>query len=415
MNLGKRLARQQGYERPKLQIYFPPKLFVPFFITLLIFSLITFSGARIKSTAASDYSGFVSYAAQTDTSAIAVALQQLKSAPDADFDGDGLSNRDELDMGTDPYNQDTDFDGMTDGAEVYDTITDPTAPDRFTYIPERDAATGEKVNMPFEINKVVLWADDMESKVNASVVKTPEGYKITGFKGWVQFRDPGFPYAKSGGVRREMRTNTLPNGIKVYHIDGDCFVTLEEEKLHPIGLLNVFGKSEYISNDPFSEVVLPIFLPEQSGLISYRKLMNEDTQPDTRDDIVTKAKTPEYTLTPDRFHRNDNDGATIKSIRKSIANDTPVIISLFSQTRGEAVLMVYGVTPQGHLLVADPETRELMGTIIISETGKRTLAINNVLGFREWFEFFGCGFSSGAGDRIAVIPSTPAQEIIQIN
>ena len=36
----------------------------------------------------------------------------------ADFDGDGLSNFDELQRGTDPLNPDTDGDGVNDGIEV---------------------------------------------------------------------------------------------------------------------------------------------------------------------------------------------------------------------------------------------------------------------------------------------------------
>lgn len=36
----------------------------------------------------------------------------------ADFDGDGLSNADELQRGTDPLNPDTDNDGVNDGTEV---------------------------------------------------------------------------------------------------------------------------------------------------------------------------------------------------------------------------------------------------------------------------------------------------------
>jgi gliding motility-associated-like protein len=42
----------------------------------------------------------------------------------ADCDGDGLTNEEEVDLGTDPFNPDTDGDGVTDGVEV----TDGTSP-----------------------------------------------------------------------------------------------------------------------------------------------------------------------------------------------------------------------------------------------------------------------------------------------
>jgi hypothetical protein len=46
-----------------------------------------------------------------------------------DWDGDGLSNEDEEKYGTDPYNRDTDGDGLTDGDEVHIYKTDPTKVD----------------------------------------------------------------------------------------------------------------------------------------------------------------------------------------------------------------------------------------------------------------------------------------------
>jgi hypothetical protein len=49
--------------------------------------------------------------------------------PDDDDDGDGLTNGEEEERGTDPANPDTDGDGVTDGEEVNDLGTDPTNPD----------------------------------------------------------------------------------------------------------------------------------------------------------------------------------------------------------------------------------------------------------------------------------------------
>lgn len=46
-----------------------------------------------------------------------------------DSDGDGLSDQEELQIGTDPKNPDTDGDGLTDGEEVKKYFTDPLNPD----------------------------------------------------------------------------------------------------------------------------------------------------------------------------------------------------------------------------------------------------------------------------------------------
>jgi len=48
---------------------------------------------------------------------------------DMDFDGDSLSNMEEFNAGTDPWNKDTDGDGLTDGAELKVYFTDPLDPD----------------------------------------------------------------------------------------------------------------------------------------------------------------------------------------------------------------------------------------------------------------------------------------------
>ncbi|MBX3044509.1 MAG: OmpA family protein [Candidatus Kapabacteria bacterium] len=48
---------------------------------------------------------------------------------DADYDNDGLSNSRERELGTDPYNPDSDGDGLKDGEEVYIYYTDPLKPD----------------------------------------------------------------------------------------------------------------------------------------------------------------------------------------------------------------------------------------------------------------------------------------------
>ncbi|HEY8445575.1 MAG TPA: hypothetical protein VIL01_00550 [Thermomicrobiales bacterium] len=49
--------------------------------------------------------------------------------PNADEDGDGLTNADEQQRGTDPFEADTDGDGLDDGAEVNEHQTDPTNAD----------------------------------------------------------------------------------------------------------------------------------------------------------------------------------------------------------------------------------------------------------------------------------------------
>jgi outer membrane protein OmpA-like peptidoglycan-associated protein len=58
-----------------------------------------------------------------------VPAKYVVSGGPLDTDGDGLSDAEELQLGTDPKNPDTDGDGLTDGEEVKKYHTDPLNPD----------------------------------------------------------------------------------------------------------------------------------------------------------------------------------------------------------------------------------------------------------------------------------------------
>ncbi len=55
--------------------------------------------------------------------------QIIAVGADADTDADGLSDKREMEIGTDPYDPDTDKDGLSDGEEVLEYKTDPLNPD----------------------------------------------------------------------------------------------------------------------------------------------------------------------------------------------------------------------------------------------------------------------------------------------
>ncbi|MFQ5414977.1 MAG: hypothetical protein ACE5E6_11015 [Phycisphaerae bacterium] len=77
----------------------------------------------------------------------------------ADRDADGLTDRRELDLGTDPDNPDTDFDGLADGAEI-DAGTSPLDPDS-----DGDGivdGADDTINPPFRPNGSVSTGNDVE-------------------------------------------------------------------------------------------------------------------------------------------------------------------------------------------------------------------------------------------------------------
>lgn len=60
---------------------------------------------------------------------ILAGLRIHRGNPNKDTDGDGITDRDERKIGTDPKNPDTDGDGLSDGDEYYKHMTDPKNPD----------------------------------------------------------------------------------------------------------------------------------------------------------------------------------------------------------------------------------------------------------------------------------------------
>ena len=80
------------------------------YVHLVIFALITLMGCDVDSV-----------------------LGELPAEPakpsyeQRDSDGDGVSDADEINNGTDPHNPDSDGDGVNDGDEL-DNGTDPTTP-----------------------------------------------------------------------------------------------------------------------------------------------------------------------------------------------------------------------------------------------------------------------------------------------
>ncbi len=89
-----------------------------------------YSGEATITVVADDLGNTGAGGPQTDTDVIAVTVLPVNDPLDAilDDDGDGLTNGQEADNGTDPNDPDSDDDGLPDGAEV-DGGTDPLDPD----------------------------------------------------------------------------------------------------------------------------------------------------------------------------------------------------------------------------------------------------------------------------------------------
>ena len=89
-----------------------------------------------------------------------------------------------------------------------------------------------------------------------------------------------------------------------------------------------------------------------------------------------------------------------------------VAVSMYSPNVGEAEGVIYGYTPDGDLLVADPKSLKAAGTIHITEYAMRMMGRDGQIGQHTWFEWEGLGFDSlRNGDRIVFGASSASSEL----
>lgn len=135
--------------------------------------------------------------------------ESMEQTQPVDTDGDGLTDAEEMDLGTDPENPDTDGDGLTDGEEVNQYETDPTDPDT----DDDGLQDGEEVN---SYNTDPLNADSDGDGLN-------DGEEVNQYR-----TDPNNPDSDGDGLNdydEVMTHDTDPNNADT---DGDGFTDAQE-------------------------------------------------------------------------------------------------------------------------------------------------------------------------------------------
>ena len=92
--------------------------------------------------------------------------------------------------------------------------------------------------------------------------------------------------------------------------------------------------------------------------------------------------------------RNDNNINNLANVIDSLKNNKCVLTSLYSEELGESIVIVYGYTSNGELLLANRETLEPVGKIKIKIRTQKVIDKNEVLKEINIFEFSGMGFDS---------------------
>ena len=341
-----------------------------------------------------------------DVSAIKVYQTYLKDHPDADFDKDGLSNAMEAENGTDPWECDTDWDGVTDYAELYITETSPVNASTvmLNQVENKDKAEGNTVNTPYKIDDIIFWPDDYSSKAFGGVVRTMWGYRFCNYNGWVRFPEKVYAYGYRNGVHYELKYRENEDA---WYIGSSDEIRLYSEPLSFVHCFKLpFINSIYLKDNGFSRFLTDI-LPSQGGLITCHRAAVIDTQPSTKEDTMASLRSPLINRdATSRFGQNMNTLKDLSWVRKLIEADQCVAVSLYSSNAGEAIGIVYGYTKDGSLLVAD-ENLNPVGELSLTEWAMNRIDKDGTIAQDSWFEFKGLGFdSSKYGDRISFFAST---------
>ena len=334
-------------------------------------------------------------AVKIDSTAIRKSNTALRNNAEEDFDGDGLTNAEESTYGTDPWQIDTDNDGLTDYCEIKITKTAPDSVDDNLVDAQTklDKANEKNVGSPYKIGNVILWAEDYSSKSFGSVVETSSGaYHFCYFNGYAQFPESAGKYAYriKDGVRTALPYREAENAWKI--TSGDI-VEIYEKPLEKVVEFQFFKYPVYAPSNVVTDILAKI-LPD-NGFITATSKMKMDIEPD--------IKKPAYNSSDDyRFTINSNTLNDLLFVRESIAEDNSCIaMSLFNEDDGEYLGIIYGYTAEGDLLIADMDTLKPVGTLKISESARKMMNDTGEIVSVSYFDFEGFGFSSQNGDRIS--------------
>lgn len=328
----------------------------------------------------------------------------LKDHPDEDFDRDGLSNAMENEHGTDIWYMDSDYDGVSDYAELFLTETSPTKTSTvlMEQMMEQDERNGDTLGTPYKIDDIIFWPDTYHSKSYGAVVRTLNGYRFCNYEGWVRFPEKVYAYTYDG-THHEMQYRELENA---WRIETEDEILLYQEPLTFVHRLELpFIKDIFLEDNVITSFLSNV-LPSKGGLVRCNKISTIDAVNETIEEVSAPLNLPYFD--EQDYSRLSVDQTSLKNlskVRQLIDMGECVAVSFYSGNTGEAIGVIYGYDQKGDFLVADTSLTPA-GKIYIDEYAMRMMDKDGEIGQLSWFEWSGIGFSSYNGDRISFFAST---------
>lgn len=200
-----------------------------------------------------------------------------KNHASEDTDGDGLTNTQELQYGTNVRNPDTDGDRVCDYSEIFLNGTDPLRPDDglLRAVQLADEAEGALTGSPYKIHDIVMWPDEMRSRAYGGVTATKRGYRFCNFTGWVRFPEDGYAYSLTDDGYKALSRREEEDA---WHVSGTCEVILVPEPLNEQCILSVFGHMTKVS-DGLGKILAAV-LPDKGFIWCRKELSGTVNEPD---------------------------------------------------------------------------------------------------------------------------------------
>lgn len=342
------------------------------------------------------------YIVQVDPYAIQLSNTRLSTSPTEDFDNDGIDNSREITENSNPWSNDTDFDGCSDYYELTVSKTSVYEYEANTIIGiqnKMDSDNNKQVSSPYKMDNVILWPNDINSRALGGVIKTYSGYYFYNYTGYAQFPNSENCYAY--GIKGDTRVKLdYLEDENAWEINGVNEVEIYNEPLEEVIEYKLFTKTFYSKVNGFNNV-MNFILPD-NGFVAARKRTIKDVEPDTSHSTTAEIVAPEFDYNnTDRFATNTNSLANLQYVREMINNNKCVAVSLFDENDGEYIGIVYGYTYSGDLLIADYKTLEPIGKIYITEIGRKIIDKDTTFEYDTIFAWKGLGFSSSSIDRIS--------------
>lgn len=298
------------------------------------------------------------------------SIIDLKIDESLDPDTDGLTNKEEVEKGTNPFNRDTDGDGVTDDGEISLGLN-PQEADKDILIDAYKGLNGAKYDIPVNFNGFVIRANNLKSRAYLTAIADglPNDMpintinvsgKIEG-EGYYERKDGLFEKSNSGESNGQIRiiSDNRPDNIKkTTSIDT---VTLK-----------AFGSNVSIDN-PLLGGLLKLLLPKH-GVIAAFDSLNYLPNALAINNLFNAsnldfANETIENLQDNRINLLHVDTSYRDRLMQRLRAGEIVPVSIISQNN-EYLLFITGCFNNGNFMAVDAKTRKEVGEMVIKKTAK---------------------------------------------